>query len=190
MEYSVQDDVFPMTLKESWEFLRRYPTFYAYNGNPKSYSRIDSKEKLRTKYNQYSMENVCVIFKDLTLGKVQTADSSYNQTTKQEDSISFFLKKATISEGLEICGMRLIYMDGEQIEMYEHLFNERLQLPKNSATALFALFIRGVDAINKCENIVGHFNPEMARKTNEKSVRALFGRDKDQQNCVLKMFAS
>lgn len=51
VEYSVQDDVFPMTLKESWEFLRRYPTFYAYNANPKSYSRIDSKDKLRTKYN-------------------------------------------------------------------------------------------------------------------------------------------
>jgi hypothetical protein len=50
--------------------------------------------------------------------------------------------------------------------------------------------VRGVDAINKCENIVGHFNPDMARKTNEKSVRAFFGRDKDQQNCVLKMFAS
>lgn len=30
----------------------------------------------------------------------------------------------------------------------------------------------------------------MARKTNEKSVRAFFGRDKDHQNCVLKMFAS
>jgi hypothetical protein len=30
----------------------------------------------------------------------------------------------------------------------------------------------------------------MARKTNEKSVRAFFGRDKDQQNCVLKMFSS
>jgi|LauGreDrversion4_2_1035121.scaffolds.fasta_scaffold386639_2 hypothetical protein len=30
----------------------------------------------------------------------------------------------------------------------------------------------------------------MARKTNEKSVRAFFGRDKDQGNCVLKMFAS
>ena len=51
MEYSVQDDVFPMTMKESWEFLRRYPTFYAFNGNPKSYTRIDSRDKLRTKYN-------------------------------------------------------------------------------------------------------------------------------------------
>ena len=70
VEYSVQDDVFPMTLKESWDFLRRYPTFYAYNANPKSYSRIDSKEKLRTKYNQFSLENVCVIFKDITIGKV------------------------------------------------------------------------------------------------------------------------
>ena len=124
------------------------------------------------------MENVCVIFKDLTVGKVTVPSSEcFTQTTKQEDSISFFLKKATITHGLEICGMRLIYMDGEQIDIYQHLFNEKLQ---HKGESLFALFVRGVDAINKCENIVGHFNPEMARKTNEKSVRALFGRDKDQ----------
>jgi nucleoside diphosphate kinase len=90
--------------------------------------------------------------------------------------------------------MRLIYMDKDQIALYEHLFNEKI-FPKSqqeslAGTALFALFLRGVDAINKCEQIVGHFNPEMARKTNEKSVRAFFGRDKDQHNCVLKMFAS
>ena len=52
------------------------------------------------------------------------------------------------------------------------------------------MFLRGVDAIAKCEKVVGHFNPDMARKTGEKSVRALFGTDKDQRNCVLKMFAS
>jgi nucleoside diphosphate kinase len=54
---------------------------------------------------------------------------------------------------------------------------------------MLAFFIRGVDAISKVESIIGHFNPETARKTNEKSVRAFFGRDK-KQNCVLKMFAS
>ena len=53
MEYTIQDDVFPMTTKESWEFLRRYPTFYAYNPNPKGYTRIDSRERIRTKYCQY-----------------------------------------------------------------------------------------------------------------------------------------
>jgi hypothetical protein len=27
--------VFPILTKESWEFLRRYPTFYAFNPNAK-----------------------------------------------------------------------------------------------------------------------------------------------------------
>jgi len=49
--------------------------------------------------------------------------------------------------------------------------------------------LRGVEAIARVEKIVGHFNPDTARKTNEKSVRSFFGKDKD-HNCVLKMFAS
>lgn len=68
MEYTLQDDQFPITSKESWEFIRRYPTFYAYNPNSRTYSRIDSRDKVQTKYNQFKPENVCVIFKDLTLG--------------------------------------------------------------------------------------------------------------------------
>ena len=70
MEYAVQDDTVPMATKESWVFLRRYPTFYAYNPNSKTYSRIDSRDKIITKYNQYKSENVCVIFKDISVGHV------------------------------------------------------------------------------------------------------------------------
>jgi len=81
--------MFPIVTKESWEFLRRYPTFYAFNPNPKSYTRIDSRDRLRTKYNQFHPENVCVIFKDITFGKVTDAPEyrqpgfqSFTQTTK------------------------------------------------------------------------------------------------------------
>jgi hypothetical protein len=47
-------------------------------------------------------------------------------------------------------------MDKDQIALYEHLFNEKI-FPKGQGqetlqgTALFALFLRGTDAINKCE---------------------------------------
>jgi hypothetical protein len=109
MEYSVSEDTIPIAFKESWEFLRRCPTFYAYNSNPRSYSRIDSREKLVTKYNQHRLENVCVIFKDLTVGQISTPE--FTQTTSSQDSLSFFLSKATLKGGLEVCGMRLIYMD-------------------------------------------------------------------------------
>lgn len=49
--------------------------------------------------------------------------------------------------------------------------------------------MRGVDAISKVDKIIGHYNPELGRKTNEKSVRSLFGIDRD-NNCVLKMFST
>jgi nucleoside diphosphate kinase len=64
-----------------------------------------------------------------------------------------------------------------------------LSIENPSQNSLLAFFIRGIDAISKCEKIIGHFNPEIARKTNEKSVRSFFGKDKD-HNCVMKMFAS
>jgi hypothetical protein len=126
MEYSLQDDVAPLTTKESWEFIRRQPTFYAYNPNPKTYSRIDSRDRVLTKYNNFKYENVCVIFKEISNNQVQDKNSQFYQRTKSHDSLSYFLKKAIISNGLEICGMRMIYMDKEQNNLYEHLFNEKL----------------------------------------------------------------
>jgi len=45
-----------------------------------------------------------------------------------------------------------------------------------------------VDAFLRLKEIVGHFNPEMARRTEDnKSIRGCFGRSK-MQNCVFKMF--
>lgn len=111
MEYSVQDDMIPMATKESWDFLRRYPTFYAFNPNAKSYTRIDSREKIISKYNQYKIENVCVIFKEFSTGVLNYVDSDFSQRTKAKNSIEYFMKKAILKEGLEVCGMRLIYLD-------------------------------------------------------------------------------
>ena len=74
-----------------------------------------------------------MIFKDVTQGRVTDGEEyqqSYTQRTKEKDSLSFFLKKATMSAGLEVCGMRMIYMDKEQIGLYEQLFNEKI-FPKS-----------------------------------------------------------
>lgn len=54
---------------------------------------------------------------------------------------------------------------------------------------MIAIFVRGIEAIHKVERIIGYYNPEMARKTKERSVRSFFGSDKD-HNCVLKMFST
>lgn len=52
---------------------------------------------------------------------------------------------------------------------------------------VLAMVLRGLEATRKVESILGHFNPEMARRTEEKSLRACFGRNR-RQNCVLQIF--
>ena len=49
------------------------------------------------------------------------------------------------------------------------------------------MVLRGLDAARKVESILGHFNPEMARRTGQKSLRACFGRSKV-DNCVMQIF--
>jgi len=44
--------------------------------------------------------------------------------------------------------------------------------------------VKGPDCIQKVDVILGHLNPDIARKTNEKSLRAQFGKDKE-RNCAL-----
>lgn len=117
MEYAVQDDVVPMSTKESWDFLRRYPTFYAFNPNPKRYTKLDQKGKVNNKFNQFRFESVCVIFQELQNGLVK--DEDYYQRTSCSNSVSYFLKKALLKNGLELCGMRMIYLDQDQMHLYE-----------------------------------------------------------------------
>lgn len=42
---------------------------------------------------------------------------------KSENSVAYLLKKACLKEGLEIVGMRLVYMDDLNREDYAHLFH-------------------------------------------------------------------
>jgi hypothetical protein len=66
-----------MSTKESWDFIRRYPNFYAFNPNNKNYTKIDPiKEKIKSKFNMYEYENVCVIFKDIAYGQLVNEDGN------------------------------------------------------------------------------------------------------------------
>ena len=56
----------------------------------------------------YPEENVCVIFKDISYGSITNEDGI---STKENDSLKYFLKKAVTKNGLDICGMRMVYMD-------------------------------------------------------------------------------
>jgi len=52
---------------------------------------------------------------------------------------------------------------------------------------VLALVVRGIEASKKIESILCHFNPELARRTNQKSLRSCFGRTR-QQNCTLPIY--
>lgn len=95
------------TNKESLEFMRRSPSFWAFNPNKPSYSSFDKNRKIGrkvvTKNNRYQFEEACVVFKELSFDPIVECN--------HHNSISYFLKKAIVKGGLDICGMRLVYLD-------------------------------------------------------------------------------
>ena len=101
---------------------------------------------------------------------------------KADNSLAYLLKKSA-KEGLDICGLRMVYMDAKQHDEYYKLFHEKIVLNTWEKPVL-AIVLRGIDASRKVEGIMGHFNPETARLTDQKSLRACFGRDIS-ENCAV-----
>ena len=139
--------------------LRRAPTFYAHNPN-KERSALKSK---------FKPEHACVVM------RTNVAKRLSHKPGKVETALGYFLRKACIKESLELVGLRTVYMDEEQIKVSGEKFEK--------GEGLIAIAVRGIDAKNKVNLIVGHFNPEMAKKTCEMSISAFFGIDN--QNCML-----
>lgn len=131
---------------------------------------------MKTKNNIHEFENVCVVFKDLSFDPIVKC--------KAENSLAYLMNKACLKSGLDVCGIRLVYLDDKQREEYYQLFHEKFELSSTWETPVLAMVLRGLDAARKVGEILGHFNPEMARKNNEKSLRACFGRSKV-DNCVM-----
>lgn len=123
---------------------------------------------------------MCVVLKDLSYDPVVK--------TKAQSSLAYLLEKACVKNGLDICGIRLAYLDEKQREEYYQLFHEKLeQGAAGPERPVLAVILRGLDASRKIDSILGHFNPELARRTDRKSLRACFGRSKT-QNCVMHIF--
>lgn len=140
------------------EFFRRSPAFYAYNGNKASYTRNDKiKKRIATKNNDFIFEEACVIFKDLSFEPLLECKST--------NSLGHFFKKATIKEGLDIVGLKFVYLDDQNLQDYSTTFHEKLDMDSTWDKPVLALVLRGIDANKKIESILGHFNPEMARRT-------------------------
>ena len=110
VEYTRQDDEVPLSFKNSFEIFRRQPTFFAYNQNKESYTKwVPAKKsnqapKIINKYKSFDFESVCVILKDLSFDPIVKC--------KSENSLAYLLKKSA-KEGLDICGLRMVYMDAK-----------------------------------------------------------------------------
>ena len=182
--YSIKDDMVPLKTKESWEMFRRAPTMWSYNSNKKNYTSFDIRKKpakrVVTKNNAYEYEIATVVFKDISFDP--QIDCSHS------NSISYFLSKALINNDLDIIGVRMVYHDDAQRKEYYNLFHQAFETGEETwDKPVLAIALRGLEAQSKVDSILGHFNPEMARRTEEKSLRAIFGRSR-LRNCVMQVF--
>jgi len=80
----------------------------------------------------------------------------------------------------------MVYTDDKQHEEHWEMFKEKIEL-KAYGKPVLAIALRGVEAGRKINDILGHANPEMARRTDEKSLRACFGVSKV-DNCAVQIF--
>jgi len=139
----MKDDIVPLKSMESFELFRRHPTLWAFNMNKHSYSSFDknkknNKRKVITKNNLYEYEEACVVFKDISFDPV--CESKHN------NSLSYFLKKAIVNLGLDICGMRMLYLGDKQREEYYNLFHQKFEAGDSWDQPVLAIALRGLDA--------------------------------------------
>ena len=126
--YARQDHIAPLMNKESWDFFRRAPTLWAFNPNKPSataFNHIKNKSNkiVITKNNQHVYEEACVVFKDISFDP--KIDCSHH------NSVSYFLRKATVKQGLDVIGVRMAYLDDVQKEEYYHLFHADFEAGDN-----------------------------------------------------------
>jgi len=187
-EYAKQADMAADgSTTETWELFRRGPAFFAHNPNsqggtileeipsnkladvkkkdnisiilkePTEEQPTKASSKVVRKHAQHTLENVCIVMKDLSFDPLASCKSS--------NSLAYLLKKACRKGGLELIGLRLCYLDDKQREEYHTLFHESFEMVQSWEVPVLALVFRGVDALQKLKEIIGHFNPEMARRT-------------------------
>ena len=178
-QYTKEEGI-PVQYKESWDIFRRQPSFYAFNFNKPTYTKWappkkNQKTRVVTKYKSFEYENICVILKDLSYDPLVEC--------KADSSLAYLLKKS-VKEDLDVVGLRMVYMEDKHKEEYYKIFHQKIETSSTWDKPVLAVILRGLDAASKVESILGHFNPETARNTNQKSLRACFGRSME-DNCVL-----
>ena len=128
------------------------------------------------KSSDLSLQNVCVVFKDIAFDPLVECKAS--------NSLGYLFKKSLRKEGLEIAGLRMVYIDDRNREEYKEVFHHTFDELESWDRPVLALVIRGFEAVQKVEAILGNLNPETARRSQTKNLRACFGRSRE-DNCVI-----
>lgn len=143
--------------KPGWEILNRELTLKAFS----QYNSI-------LPHNENEQENVCLLFKDISINH------------KLQNSISWTLEKL-ISKGLTLTGLKFGYINFDDLPQFrENIVEEKL----DQRYVYLGMTFRGFDAFTKTCVFIGPSDPQLAKTTDEKSLRAIFGNTRE-ENCVL-----
>jgi nucleoside diphosphate kinase len=80
------------------------------------------------------------------------------------------------AEGLDVVGLRLVYLSGKTFPNYNPGTGSRLALAESpEPSGVVALAIRGTNAVQRWMDAVGPEDPQLARRTDPQSLRAVHG---------------
>lgn len=145
-------------IQPSWKILTRELTLKSFSKSPLPLSESEQ-------------ENVCILFKDITVKK---------EANTIDNSLSWTLRKL-MSKGLTIIGARIGHVGFSDISK----FRERVVEQKEDHRYTYlALAVRGWEGFSKMCTAIGPTDPVQAKTTDPKSLRALFGNSRE-ENCAV-----
>eukprot|EP01022_Parablepharisma_sp_SALTPOND_P004471 TRINITY_DN120359_c1_g1_i1.p1 TRINITY_DN120359_c1_g1~~TRINITY_DN120359_c1_g1_i1.p1 ORF type:complete len:1307 (+),score=201.86 TRINITY_DN120359_c1_g1_i1:602-4522(+) len=157
MESTVDNHDTFKPVKPAWEILTRELSLRAFSVPGSS---LPSNE------NEY--ENVCLLFKDITVNK------------SLENSIGWTFRRI-FEKGLTVTGVRIGYIAFTDLGSFrEKVVEEKA----DQRHAYLAIAVRGWDAFTKVCVISGPSDPQLAKTTDPNSLRAIFGNTRE-ENCAL-----
>jgi len=117
---------------------------------------------------------------------VQTAEFEYcfavlkphSDPSKSQEMLSSLCEQGR-KKGLDLAGCRLVHLEAGWREVYEDRFTKTL----GGVDCALVLCWYGYNAIEKLHDVLGAETPELARRTDPGSVRAVFGESKE-RNCA------
>ena len=157
--------------KQSIHLFDSLPGFFWHTiNNPECLLKISDFDVYLTEFDSesasYSTENaVCLVDEEI-----------YGDRIKM-----YHLLMKLLHMQLDLSGLRLLHPTVDQLEnsVHYHQFKDfsKYGTDKNTQVSVLALALRGHNAFNKWNCVVGHLNPVLAKITEPNSLTAMFGSD-------------